>query len=879
MRHNRFLNASLFGICTTIIGYPAPAEAKPANFSIQPMSLDAALRLYAIQSGDQIMIPAGLAAPIRSGGASGWLDRDEALGSILRGTGIEATRSSQGVVSFRKVTLNQVRPAAAFAPKAEIMGEPAPLPFQATAESSIDEGEIVVTAQRRAESQQRVPISVTVTSGLVLQTQAIRTLEDLSVRQANVRISQAPASDQIHIRGTGSGFGNGFEQSVATFVDGFYRNRSRSSRVALFDLDRVEILKGPQTTFFGANAIAGALNITTRKPRESFEANATVLYAPTDGEYNLEAGLGGPVSETLAVRVAGRWSGMDGYIKNDSGLEDAPHLNDKQARVSAVWNPTNALEISARFDIARLRDRGTFAGEILNCPPDGLPPGNLCGRTIGMIGPIDDKLDWHTGTLEAGYSNLNLEEGVVGATLDLGAVSLVSTTGYMHQKATVSTNLAPFPVLSPVGTKVGFGVIISERFKQFSQELRLQSSGDGPLNYMIGGYYEHGRLDLPQFIASFFARVGGAAAPTYGPNSLIGQQGLTEQKSKTWSGFGTLSYELVDRLTASVGLRYTTIRKTADRSFIFGLSQPDGQPEGFVPGPPAVQGPLSSALGSSLAPFPTGVRRDDKFMPSANLRYQFTPDVMAYASYSKGFKAGGFAGSSPDVFGPETVDAYEVGLKSTWLDRRVTTGIALYRSDFSNLQEAQNTSTSTGSPIIVVGNSAASRSQGVEFNTAWRVTPDLSFRIDAAYTDSKYLRYPNAPCSPIEAIGVVGCVKDRSGTRRAFAPEWSGSFGVDYATPLSPNAELRLGGLLYFTSAYFQQPVTDSLMRQSGYAKLDLRAAVGPQDRRWEVAVIGKNITDKATAFYRSYTPASIGLVVAIPDRPLSVAIQVSFKR
>ena len=183
-------------------------------------------------------------------------------------------------------------------------------PDAADPEASVAEapagGDIIVTAQRREQRQQDVPVSVTVVGGETLARESLLDLADVADRQANVRITPGPF-DQLNIRGVGSSNNTGFEQSVATFVDGVYRSRPRAIRAALFDVERVEILKGPQTTFFGNNAIAGALNITTRKPGSSFEANATALYGSHE-EYNLEAGLTVPVADSLSFR----WRGFFG---------------------------------------------------------------------------------------------------------------------------------------------------------------------------------------------------------------------------------------------------------------------------------------------------------------------------------------------------------------------------------------------------------------------------------------------------------------------------------------------------------------------------------------------------------------------------------------
>ena len=742
-------------------------------------------------------------------------------------------------------------------------------------------GEVVVTAQRRAETQQTVPISVTVETGASLQHENVRSLEDLSTRVPDLKIAAATLSDQLHIRGAGSGFNTGFEQSVATFVDDVYRSRSRASRLALFDIDRVEVLNGPQTIFFGANAIAGALSITTRKPDHQFEANATALYSPSDGEHNYEAGVSIPVGENFAVRVAGRWSGMTGYTYDDRYGTQGPNLNDVQGRASALWTPTSQLTITARVDLARLDDNGTFLSELFSCPPSSVTAGGQCARNLSLNPNLDATINHHTGISEPGGLRLNLEEEELTGKLDLGALTLHSVTSYQDQRANSFYEIGPYPSPSPIGTPDYLPSFSGEEFRQFSQEVRAESDATRRFNYMFGAYYEHQNLSSPLLIGNFVAPFG-ALAPggVYTAATPIGALYTFNQSSDTWSGFGSATFEIVTNLKLTGSLRYTTEEKAATRGSALG-SLPSvlyPTPTNFVPGPASVQTVLAGLLGVPLTPFPVSDRNDNKLMPAANLKYQFSRNLMAYLSYAQGFKAGGFSGSTADVFAPETVSSYEGGVKAQWFERRLTTDVTVFLADYNNLQEAENIITPSGTSVSVVTNAARSRSRGVEFSGAVRATDHLTLRSDVAYLDARYVSYPNSPCSPLESVGLVTCVKDRSGQVPDYSPEWSGSVGAEYATPLTSGLGLRLGGTVYFTSLYYQQEAISSLVEQPGYAKVDLRAAIETADSRWTFAVIAKNITNQLTADYRNYAPAAIGTAYAVADRPRSVAFQISAK-
>ena len=874
-------NSSLIGCSLLAYIIAAPAYAQTWNFEISRQPAATAITALGEQADVQIIAARRITAGKQANAIRGNMNVDQAIKLLLLGTDLAARQTGPKtytiVPKMPTSTAARVTRLAAVGelPRSLSATVPAAPPPQPSAAPDGAMPDIVVTAQRRSESLQTVPISISVATGETLRKENIYSLEDLGQRSAGVKIAQGGASDQLHIRGTGSGFNPGFEQSVATFVDGVYRSRSRSIRLAFFDVNRIEVLKGPQTTFFGANAIAGAINITTKAPGNSFEGNASALYSPSDGEYNLEAGVSMPISKDLAVRVAGRFSGMNGYIHLDRQNTDGPKLDNKQGRVSVRWTPTDRLAINARYDVARLRDKGVLATELVGCPPSGGPPLGQCARNLAVLGPIDDDLNYHSASAAPTRSDVNFDEATVTAKLDLDAVTLVSTSGYLKQKADILNDVAPYPAISPIGSSTYFLSRNFERFEQFSQEIRLQSNSDGPLSYMVGGYYEHGKLLGDAKLGFYLAPFGAAAAPVYSATTPVALNLVTNQVTDTWSGFGSVSYKLTDALTLTTGLRYSNVRKRADRALEMGTADAFVSAASFVPAPLAVQPILAAATGNSRAAFPIPSRSDDKFMPSANIRYEFNPDVMVYASYARGFKAGGFSQTTPDTFAPELVDSNEFGIKARWFGRRLTTNLTFFRSDYSDLQETANVFTPAGAITSIVTNAARSRSSGVEFSGSLRMG-DLTLRSDLAYLDANYVNYPSAPCTPLETATGANCPRDLSGSRRAFAPEWSGSAGADYRISIDDKNSLRLGSTVSFTSAYYLQPIISKLVEQAGYAKIDLRAAIGPDDRRWELALIGKNVTNKVTTSFGNYLPGAPSSTIAVADRPRSIAIQAS---
>ncbi|OYX33803.1 MAG: TonB-dependent receptor [Caulobacterales bacterium 32-69-10] len=756
-------------------------------------------------------------------------------------------------------------------------------PPEASVADPVEAEAIVVTAQGREQRLQDVPISVTTTSGAALEKQTILNLEGLSVRQPSFRISQSPASDYVAIRGVGSSANIGFEQSVGTFVDGLYRGRSRDTRSALFDLDRVEVLKGPQTTFFGNNAIAGAVNITTRKPGRSFAANGSAFYAPGTGEYIAEGGVTLPVNDRLSFRLAARQSGMDGYIKNTLRQDDGPHLDDTIGRLSMAWKPVDGVSVDARIDVGRMRDTGVFDIELLQCPPSaafGAPSGGCSRYLAANNGVIDDKLDWRSAANPSFYNN-DFVEGAWTTKVELGRSTLSFTTGYFHHDYHLLNDPVPIPGAqggSAVGTSAGLPISLYETYGQFSQEVRFASPADAPVSYIFGAYYQHGQLDVDLYQGFFFAPVAAATGGLLPAATPIAGLIAAKERSDSYSGFAAATWNMTRSLRLNLGARYTQVDKRDERSATIGTSSALPTPATFVPVSAAAQTPLFAAVGVDRGGFATPRRSDNKFLPTASLQYDLAKGAMLYASYSEGFKAGGYSiGTTASTFEPETVKAYEAGVKSTLFDNRLTLNLAGFYSRYRNMQE---TSTVIAGGVVrqVVANAAQSIVQGVELSATLLVTPGLTLNTNLGYLSSEYADYPNGPCTTLQLAVSARCVQDLSGVARAFAPKYSGNIGLSYRRPVGGRMQATFDANAYFTSRYLVVPTGDYRVAQPGYAKVDLRVGFGPDDGRWEVAVVGKNLTDKLTASYRQIVPGATGALGALPDAPRSIGIQGSFR-
>jgi len=757
-------------------------------------------------------------------------------------------------------------------------GDPAP----ATSEDAIDD--IVVTATGRAERLRDVAISVLAASGGDLQKQAVINLEAFAIRQPGFRISQSPASDYIAIRGIGSSANIGFEQSVGTFVDGLYRGRSRDTRMALLDIDRIELLRGPQTTFFGNNTIGGALNITTRKPGRDFAADGAAYYSPTFGEYSVEGGVDLPLSEDLRFRIAARQSGSDGYIENVNTGKKGPHLNDTIGRIAMAWTPDPAISVDARLDLGRMRDTGVFDVELLNCPPPAIfgAAAGACGRYLAASGgAIDTKLDRRSAANPSAF-DYDFIEGEVATRIQAGAHSLTFTSGYFGRSYSLLNDPVPVPASkggSAVGTLTALPIALDEHYRQFSQEVRLASEDNLPVSYIAGLYYQHGRLRDNLYQGFYFAPIAAATGGLVPASTPVAGRISVAERSNQYSGFGTVTLRPVERLRVNLAARYTIVDKDDRRTAAIGTAGSIPGIDNFAPFSAAAQALLYGPAGIDAGDYTTPHRSDRAFLPSASVQYDLTSSAMIYASFTKGFKAGGFSiGTTKSSFEPEKVDAFEAGIKASFLDRAIDLTLAGFHSKYRNLQETATVLVG-GTSRQIVTNAAQSITDGVETSLKLRPTRALTLSANLTYLSARYEDYRNAPCTTLQQAQAVGaCTQDLSGTQRAFAPKWSGNAAIDYSRAIGSALRLDANVTTYFSSRYFVVPTGDIRISQPGFAKVDARIALAQADGAWDVAIIGRNLTDRLTASYRQVVPSSPGAIGALAEAPRSIGLQVRFK-
>ncbi|MGH6695149.1 TonB-dependent receptor [Sphingopyxis sp.] len=691
---------------------------------------------------------------------------------------------------------------------------------ETTSQPDADGGIIVVTAQKREQDIQDVPISMTVVGGEKLRDLGIQDFNELDRYVPNFYVQSTPGNNAFYIRGIGSAPGNlAFEQTVGLFVDGIYGGHARQFQAPFLDVERIEVLRGPQGALVGKNTSAGAISIVSARPTRDFHATAEGSYEFEQRGTRLFGVASGPVSDAVSVRIAGQYEDSDGYVENTQlgGME--PKRKSLFGRASVLIDPGNGADLLIRVEGGKVDLTGN-AVERYTTPDDP----DLRRATSGFPGFMDKDFD-----------NTNNVNASATANIDIGDHVLTSVTGYSAYdfEKKIDSDFGPTPALASR---------FAEKFSQMSQEIRIASPTTGRFEYIVGGYVHINDYDL-----------FGSTLIAFGPFNGRSDRAF-RQENFAWSGFGSATFHMNDHLRLLGSLRYTYDRKEATQQRTnTGVVQPTW-----------IVTPLS------------GRRIEKEWDPSVTIQWDIARDAMLYASYGQGSKAGGFIGAqsttTPAQFQiePEQAETYEIGAKLALFDRRLRFNIAAYRTDFTNLQVS---SFDAFSNSFITSNAGKARSQGVETDFTFQIVNGFSLNGSLAYLDAKYLDFPGAPC-PFTNPGCIPANNNAAGEPLPRSPKWSGTLFADIVLPIGGNLEFLANGGATFRSQAFLEESYNPAAAQESYAKFDLRLGVRRADKRWEIAVVGKNLTDELTAGHAFNTPLAAGIVSKYVQPPRTIAVQ-----
>lgn len=730
-------------------------------------------------------------------------------------------------------------------------------------ESGVEE--IVVTAQKRSEGLSRVPISIAAVSGDNIEAKGTANLEQLSSSVPNLRITQTGIANRIAIRGIASGDNKGFEQSAAMFVDGIYFGRDQLIRMPILDVQRVEVLRGPQPTLFGKNAIAGAISVINREPGADFGGSINASYEFEHKETQLTGVLNVPFSDMAGGRIVGYYRKQGGYMNNVTLGRMEPNI--ETAVVRGVFKLGDGNPVSAKLKL----EYADF--KILGQARENFSPRGSYSASPFFTG-VDTVLDWRSQN-NGMESRNKVFNTALNVDIDIGDHTLNLVSGYVHYKADeiIDVDYTALPILD--------GTNQSEKYDQMSQEIRLTSPDDGPFKYIVGGYFQTSKLSANDnvLLGSFFQGLNPPFA-AFRPLGNSRSIRTFKQTSTLWSGFAQATYALTEQLRITAGVRFNHEAKSGDRTLIIEKGPTNAFPIATVR---ALWGALRVAEHSISGKF-----TENSTTPMANIQFDITPELMAYASYARGVKAGGFDIRSNALpthptfpgsffFRPEKANNYEGGLK--YKGDNIALSISYYHTKYKDLQ----TQTFDGGIGFNVNNASAAKVQGVEAEARVKLGDFVQLSGSVAYLDFKFTDWRQGQCPFGLAPNVQpGNFCDYTGTRAQLAPEWTGNAAADFNFPVGDSLELSLNVNVDFSSSYHAGNLLDPFTDQAGYAKIGARIALGSIDDTWEVALVGRNLTDKRIALTAGQLPLSTTLTgntgtayTGIFDRRRNIAVQV----
>ncbi len=733
-----------------------------------------------------------------------------------------------------------------------LVGLAAPALAQDAAPQSADEAaanestpaEIVVTAQKRAQKLQDVPISIEVVSGDKLDDFHSNDMKAVMNYAPNVFVQSTAGNDVIYIRGFGSPPANfAFDQSVSLYVDGVYAGRSRQAQAPFFDLARVEVLRGPQGALFGKNTAAGAVSVVSAGPTSTFEGELNALYNFSQSGIELSGHLSGPLTNTLSARLAFKTLNQDGYIKNLATNHDDPETKQQLVRLTLKWAPSDKFDYTSKLEYA---NRDVIGGITVSSPlTSGQDPHTTRYLDKSALGDEGTKTE---SFIASGTGNLYL-----------GDYTLTSVTGYSWFGANIVNGFDQTVPGTSTHTNNSVYNSFPERFDQFSQEIRLLSPTGKTFEFILGAYYDkaHYRLDQLQgfnilnlFGSPYFGRI----------------DSRFNQTSESYSLFGQGTLHIGDALRAVGSLRYSHVSKDAD--FVARL----------IYGPFAIR-PVSPIVGGVPVPV-VGSLSEGNLDPSITLQYDIAPRIMVYATYGRGSKSGGFVSNTLGTtaatfqFKPEKSTNYEAGIKSTLADGKVVANVSVYKTQFKNLQvSVYQPATST----YLTGNAASATSKGIEGSLSLFLLRNFDVTASAAYQDIKYDDYPGAACLASQPVTCTPATNNLAGYRVAYSSKFTGNVSAHARFDLSDALKLDVTGVVAGRSKYFDSDNQSPIFGvQKGYAKVDLRVQLADQDDKWHVAFVGKNLTNQLTTGSAFNLPAPItavprAILYLEPTRSLSV--------
>jgi len=737
---------------------------------------------------------------------------------------------------------------------------PAASTANATADQDVAGNDIVVTARRTSERLQDVPVAVTAFGGAALATRNVDTLDQIAKYTPNIRFDGAAAlsggnyNATVFIRGVGQNdFAIFSDPGVGFYVDDVYYARSIGGVMDAVDIDSVQVLRGPQGTLFGKNTIGGAVLINTAQPDlNTTTGRVEATYGRFD-RIDAKGAINIPiVSDVAALRISGASLNRDGYVKRLLDGETQGDRSAQMVRAKLRIRPNPALTIDLGADYTRARET--------SAPSDLLAVGNAPGvtgipflvnynrfvaPTLGIVAPNGQ----HTlnpsfitaspfETWAGGPNDNDLDLWGVQGTVayDLGSATLKSITAYRDLKAYFTRDGDNTPFVFRQTTN-------RDKQWQFSQELQLTGKAlDDRLSYVVGAYYFK---EKASDIATADLAIGlqpPLAPPPFTPAVFI--QNYTDNRS--YAAYGQLDYEIVPRLSVTVGGRYTS-----DKKIFTSINTRQRDNVKFV----------DVTKSASFK----------KFTPRLGLNYKANEDLLLYGSFSRGFKQGGFNGrplaNAGEVtqYAPETLDTYEAGVKAQWLDGALTTNLALFHSIYNDIQLTVNQT-----PTNFVANAAKGKIDGFELETVMRPARWFTFNAAVGYLDTRYTAVG-------QGLGPTQILPITLASHFVKAPKWTVTTGAEVSHEFANGGKMAFRADLSSYSRIYHDVANSPLATDDGYSLLNARLSYTLPGQAIQLSVFGTNLTN-ALYLVSGNVSGAFGLAEASYGRPREWGISASYR-
>lgn len=689
---------------------------------------------------------------------------------------------------------------------------------QAFAQDTGNQGlsEIVVTAQKRETKLEKTPMTINVISGDQVATMGVIEIKSLSANVPGFTMHESPGNlSGVSLRGVGTSAGSQvFEQSVGLFVDGVYHPRARQYRDALFDIERVEVVKGSQGVLFGKNTSVGAVSVISRGPGNKTGGYLQGQVEANYGSYTLEGGLDVVPSDTFKFRISGQYDNQAGYVKNVTKNRNEASGDRYVVRATAVWDPTETLSIKAKAQFSRLDITGNAFEFIANQNAAGL-------QSLGVAdgGLLDYVKYENAGTAGDPMDFQKSQDHSLEIKLDLGNdYTLTATSGYSRFDFQNGFDSDSTPQTSLFSQ-------FNENFRQFTQEVRLTSPGGKPIEYIVGAFYLHSttKYDYLSYYNAFFGVYNGTTGQRF------------NQKEDTFAGFGQATWHMADNLQLNVGGRLTSDKKNADyqRRLISDIGFPSGV--------------VALAAPTPLYQLPV---KDTTFDFSGTLSYNPSETSTIYISGGQGNKGSGFVNQAglavqhptPFVVPTERVTTIEAGVKGRFLDGRLYLSMAAYHLDIKNYQDSFYNSTARAFQV----RSLDAKSSGFEAEGQYKLSSMLT-------------AYGNLAWNPEAKLA--------NGERMQRSPRFTSTLGMRFNTALSDSFTLSGFGQWVHSDSLLHQPASAPGDNSSHtYDLVSARIQLTYEPAAISFFVNGANLTKEVYRTFSFGSPIGMGVVGALND-------------